>query len=129
MSNSHYRFLYIDDNEGLSTEEIQSRYHHNFSNVTLEHVLTNEQALEKIASHFYDVIFYDLGMDKDLRYPIAHLIKDRKPSAILVGISYALLFNSDLPICFDARMASLIASNYPDTVANVVRKYNILLKK
>jgi|SRR3989344_5927836 len=129
MTHNHYNFLYIDDNEELSTEEIQLRYQHHFSNVTLERVCTNEQTLEKIASHSYDVIFYDLGMDKNLSYPFAHIIKDRKPSAVLVGISYALLFNHDLPACFDARMTSLIASNYPNTVADVVQRYSILLKK
>ncbi len=100
------RILYVDDDAGSEYQKV--RFEHAYENVQFDHCRTNKAALDALQSRTYDIIMYDVGMDRFDSYPIAEKFKDLKPGAILIGMSLMIECHS-LPSFFDGKIDTLYA--------------------
>lgn len=127
--------LYVDDDsskEGIRHIKSMCQFiEEEFSNIKTDYALTNREALSKLQTYEYNVVLYDVGMDRTEGYPIAHAIKDLKPAAMLIGMSLNTEFRmGNLPDCFDEKIWMVnLAINYRAVLPKLLIKKGIVLEK
>ncbi len=120
------RLLFINDKLDI-IKSLEARFYRQYRNMHFEYAQNNEEALDKLNSYHYDVIIYDLGMDRDLNYTIAERFKDLKPGAILLGTSGFTRFHN-LPKFFDdtIQLDNIVVDN---KFMSLLEKYGITLER
>jgi len=128
------KILWIDDNEFLNEELLKTKFKKRFKKVEFQTEKTMINVLGELNSKHYDVILYDIGMDKDESFCYAQKIRDLKPGAILIAASYSMdcykklgSFPSNLPRLFDDKIDFLSIIEMLQGLNN--KEFQMILKK
>ncbi len=95
--------LYCDSDETVCKAfEMYCRL--TYKNLALDTAFENKDMFDKLSLSRYDIIFYDIGMDEDLRYPLTRRIKTDYDTRLIAMSNHLLHHN--LPDFFDDTISS-----------------------
>ena len=118
------KVLFIDDAwQKVTLEALERRLMGEYKNLDFEGTNSNLEALNKLKTRHYDIIFYDRGMEVGIGDYVSRQIKELSPGCILIGVSAAGIHNREGCEIFDDS-----AESY-DLFHPFVPRFPIILKK
>lgn len=122
-----YKILYCDSDE-IVCKAAEMYFSTAYKNLTFDTAFTNEILLDKLSLSRYDILFYDVGMDQYMEYPLSRKIKNDY-STTLIAISNDLAHHNYLPNFFDDKISSFDICEDTNIFHMLLKMHGIKLKK
>lgn len=120
------KMLYCDSNETVC-EAFEMYCNLAYRNLALDTAFENKDVFDKLSLSRYDIVFYDIGMDEDLRYPLARKIKNDYNTTLIAMSNH--LPHHNLPEFFDDKISSFDVCQDTDIFHMLLKMHGIKLKK